>query len=295
MTEEKLEKLISSVKQIELKVDNITQKQKEFDKKLASLEDYDEEGGFGPDPGATFGAFGQLGPHGQTGPSLQVKFDRGMQQQFAHNPTGEFSQSAVVDALREFDSIKESLQRIKLPSHLKVADSQTGIRRECKDTYKVIAKCSRFAETGLRWIGKVTQIQPDQEADTYHVPEEMMKQLYNIFFAQIGYLRGEYTNLVVQSTFDSDTAKYFKSFESNQTTFTPQSLQNVRVAAELSSIANRRNSSRGRGGYFRGSTSRGRGSSFHRQQPDDMFTPFVNRTIPSRRPGNSQDSHTSDT
>ena len=71
----------------------------------------------------------------------------------AHNPTEDSNQGAVVDSLREFDSIKESLQRIKLPAHLKLTDSQTGITKECKGALKVVSRCGRFADTVLSESG----------------------------------------------------------------------------------------------------------------------------------------------
>ena len=126
----------------------------------------------------------------------------------AHNPTEDSNQGAVVDSLREFDSIEESLQRIKLPAHLKLADSQTGITKECKAALKVVSRCGRFAETGLKWIGAKCQTSTDEQG-LFKLTDEEMQKLYHIFAAQLGFLRGEYANLVVQSTFDTDTAKYF--------------------------------------------------------------------------------------
>ena len=62
-------------------------------------------------------------------------------------------------------------------------------------------------------------------------------------------------------------------------------MQNVRVAAELSSLSNRRGSSRGRGNNF--GRGRGRGSGFGRQQSEDVFGPFLRRNFPNRRPSST--------
>ena len=93
---------------------------------------------------------------------------------------------------------------------------------------KVVSRCGRFGETVLKWIGAKCQTSTDEQG-LFKLTDEVMQKLYYIFAAQLGFLQGEYANLVVQSTFDTDTAKYFHQFESNQSTFYPLSLKNVRV------------------------------------------------------------------
>ena len=54
--------------------------------------------------------------------------------------------------------------------------------------------------------------------------------------AQLNFLQSQYTNLVVKSTFDEETARIFKQFENNSTMFSEGSVRNIRVAAELSTL-----------------------------------------------------------
>ncbi len=133
--------------------------------------------------------------------------------QDAHNPTptpaffGEEGGAVVVDSSKEYDAIRESLQKVKLPNYMRVADSQLGIARDQKGTLKVVSKCARFAETGLRWISKMYQKNTPRN-DRLCIEETDLQNLFHILLAQVGFLQGEYTNLVVQSTFDDSTGVF---------------------------------------------------------------------------------------
>jgi hypothetical protein len=55
--------------------------------------------------------------------------------------------------------------------------------------------------------------------------------------ANIRYLQDEFAALLVKGRFDQTTAQYFRSLQRNNSAFDSQSLQNVRIAAELSSVS----------------------------------------------------------
>ena len=52
----------------------------------------------------------------------------------------------------------------------------------------------------------------------------------------MAFLQAEYSAFVVNSTFNAETSRLFRSFENNASAFSESSLRNIRVAAELSSI-----------------------------------------------------------
>ena len=71
--------------------------------------------------------------------------------------------------------------------------------------------------------------------------------------AQQLYLQSEYTNLVVHSNFDSQTAKLFRQLQRNTSAFPPAALDTLRSAASISAAQNQhsqksRYNSNGRGG-----------------------------------------------
>ena len=183
----------------------------------------------------------------------------------------EFENSAA-DIQRDFERLRDSLARIPTPPGLKVSDSSNGIKQECRPALKVLSKCARFAETGLKVL---SQIPADRDSESVTVDKNDLESVFVVLAAQINFLQSEYAALVVRSTFNEDTSRMFRSFENNQGSFNEASLQNVRIAAELAAAQARfspHSSTRGRG---RG---RGRGSGAN-------FNYFSSWNRPHRRDG----------
>ena len=144
------------------------------------------------------------------------------------------------DVLREFDGIKERLSKVNLPPHLKVQDSAAGIKQESRSALRILSKSARFAETTLRQIAVISSSsRQNQEDQFFNISEEDLSTLYAISAAQVQFLQGEYASLVVKNTFDEETSRLFKSFENHSSAFSPSSLQNLRVAADLASARER--------------------------------------------------------
>ena len=96
-----------------------------------------------------------------------------------------------------------------------------------------------------------------QESDsTFKISSDDLANLYTVSAAQIQFLQSEYASLVVKNTFDDETSRLFKSFENHSSAFNSQSLNNLRIAADLAAASARdlafRGSSRGKGGFSRG-------------------------------------------
>ncbi|GFS18638.1 transposase [Elysia marginata] len=150
----------------------------------------------------------------------------------------------------------------------RVNDSAVGIKIDSKPVLKVVSKSARFAETGLKIPGNL----PQDPQGQYSITENDIESLYTVFYAQVNYLQGEYSNLVVRSTFDDETSRLFRSFENNTQAFSERSLTNVRLAAELSALSTRSSSrpSSSRNNY------RGRGQSFN---PSNFRRSHINSSI----------------
>ena len=183
----------------------------------------------------------------------------------------------AADIQRDFERLKDTLTKIPVPDGFKVKDNNTGIKKEDKHALKIISKCSRYAETAL----KILSNQPSND-DISNTPShnDQFQCLYTCLAAQINFLQSEFTHLVVKSTFDQETERIFRQFENNSTTFSDSSLQNIRIAAELSAITGRQTPNRG---SFRGNRYRGQ-SSFNRTQQQGWRTrgDFAGRTFTSR-------------
>ena len=133
-----------------------------------------------------------------------------------------------------FNSIKNTVDKVILPVGFKLHDARTGIKREDQQTLNVISKCGRYVETALKLIsnskeGKSLDLEP----------------IVTTLHANINYLQDEYAALLVKGKFDDSTAQFFRSLQKANSGFDNQSINNVRIAAELTGISNKSASNRG--------------------------------------------------
>lgn len=56
------------------------------------------------------------------------------------------------DIQRDYERLRDAFANIPVPPGLKVNDSSTGIKNESKPSLKILSKCARFAETGMKVI-----------------------------------------------------------------------------------------------------------------------------------------------
>ena len=168
------------------------------------------------------------------------------------NPNRENSDVDVFkDIQQEFNTLKSSVEKVVLPSGLKLHDSRSGVKREDQPVLTVLSKCGRYIETALKLLSQI------KEGDNVD-----LNPLSITLIANLKYLQDEYAALLVNGKFDKGTSQLFRSLQTHNSGFDSQQLQNVRVAAELSSISNRyqpptqsRGSGRG-GGRGRGRDNR---------------------------------------
>ena len=155
------------------------------------------------------------------------------------------------DFQREFENIRDSLTKIKLPNHMKLLESKTGIKREDQSMYNALAKSARFTETCLKLTASFDET----------VSADDLGQLYTVLVAHMNFLQSEYTSLVVKGQFDKETATLFKCLEKHSTTFKGESLDNLKTAAEIAAVRGR--TSRG----FRSDRSRSFGNRSYLKEP----------------------------
>ena len=133
------------------------------------------------------------------------------------------------DFQREYESIRDSLNRVRLPNSLKLLESKTGIKREDQSMFQSVSKSARYTETCLKLLASF-----DEE-----VSANDMGQLYNVLAAHMNFLQSEYTSLVVKGQFDKETATLFKCLEKHSSNFKGESLDNLKTAAEISAARSR--------------------------------------------------------
>ena len=115
--------------------------------------------------------------------------------------------SGRVDIQGDFQALRDSLARIKLPAEFRLNESRHGIKRTDQGVLNVITKCSRYNETAIRLLSTI-------EADTT-ISQDTLDQLLTIFHAQCKYLQDEYAALLVNGQFDDSTSRLFRALQRN--------------------------------------------------------------------------------
>jgi hypothetical protein len=280
------EKIAESLDLINRQLCEIKVEQSQITHRLQSVEELTSKTVFGSFQGAASGGLGHVESQGEKhendslhGPGINFKPN------INKNPgpaPGRFPGGTTEDVQKSYEQIKDSLTKIVLPDELKVFDTKSGIARELQPAANILSRCSRYGETALKQLSKVVNKKENEE----DIQLDDLHKIFVILQAQVSYLQGEYTALLVKSKFDDHTASLFRCFEKNQSSFSEDSLQNLRCAAEITAATQR--FSRGRWTYrgdYRGG--RGRGSRGFYQQ-DQSF----HRDIPPRR-WNTQGSNAS--
>ncbi len=159
-----------------------------------------------------------------------------------------FINSAALDVQGEFQTIRDTVNNVKLPADLKVPDSKQGIKREDQQHSAVVAKCARYAETTLKLLF--------QAGEPANVTEDTLIRLYHVQLAQVRYLQEEHASLIVQGQFDRNTARLYRTLQRNTSAFNEESLATLRNATTIAAAYRpprfSNNQGRGRGSYSRG-------------------------------------------
>ena len=156
-------------------------------------------------------------------------------------PETDTSVGASRDIQGEFAAIRDSLQRVKLPSDIRLNDSnKQGVRRQDHPTANILIKCARYIETLFKILSQCS-IESSQAPQDL---KESLDTLFTVCLANIRYIQEEYASIIVQGTFDHVTTKMFKSLQKNNSVFSPQQVEILQNAASISAAASHHTSDR---------------------------------------------------
>ena len=126
--------ILQSLDVIQHAINNLSVEQELFNKRLASLESQNTRKSVQDVSDQQDPPF--LGRHDSpVAPSVHV--DR------SHN-------QANIDYQRDYECIRDSLAKVKLPNELKLLESKSGIKRPDQPHFTTISKCARYTETCLK-------------------------------------------------------------------------------------------------------------------------------------------------
>ena len=168
---------------------------------------------------------------------------------------------------REFSAVKDTLSKVPLTPELRLNEVTTGnFNKQDRQCAKLLRGNSRYIETALKLILVAGQ-DPELSGTGHHY----LSQLDIVLRAAILFNQQEYQAVLVNGQFDDDTTRMFRMIQQNTNCFSPTTIDQLKLAAELSIINDRRSSAANtRGGrnqqWQRGASNysyqRGRGGRF---------------------------------
>ena len=157
----------------------------------------------------------------------------------------------IPDLQGDFLSLKDAVQKIKIPSDFLLNESKAGIRREDQGTLNILAKSARYSEVGLKLLSTLTES---------NITDADIKQLMTIHAAHVRFLQDEYAHLVVLGKYPKETAQVFRSLQRNTSGLNAEALHNLKLAVEVTPQSSNINSAGTSSGNYR-SQRRWRGKS----------------------------------
>ena len=109
--------------------------------------------------------------------------------QVSHTVQGNSQRS---DIQEHYKSIKDAIQRVKIPPELKVDDPRKGVKRQEQGKAAIIPACAGYGETLLKLLLTLEPEKPLKEGD--------LDDLLTIISAQLRYLQEEHALVLVNSS-----------------------------------------------------------------------------------------------
>lgn len=170
------------------------------------------------------------------------------------------------DVQGEFLTLKDSLQKVRLPSDLKLNENRQGIKKADLAAFNVISRSARYVETTLKLLANI---------NAHSVSTEDLENVSLVQVAHIKYLQEEFAATVVQSQCPEGVSKWFRTLGKNTSTFSPSVCDRIRAAGDISKATEEPARGRGRGHF------RGRGG-FRGRQMNGGYHRFLNNSFPPR-------------
>ena len=203
------------------------------------------------------------------------------------------------DLQAEFQSIKESVARQRLPKDLKFNGTTRGIKAQFCDVAKLHAVSGKYLETCIKIA---SNIQSHKDSEEYDVSGDI-EDLLICMISHMRYIQEEHCMLLVGGNYGSRTQQIFRSIHANPSQYTSTIIEELRTSAALASLPmeNPANSNNRWGrdsreyrhdyrqdyrGGFRNNGFRGRGrgnNTFHGYYNNDNTPGFRSRQVPTDR------------
>ena len=113
---------------------------------------------------------------------------------------------------QQYKSIKDSVQKIRLPPGLKVETSLRGVGQQFNKTARVIHAAADYSETLLKLLLAI-----DTSNDPIVISDDLVDCLVIAVTAQVRYLQSEKSVCFVSGRFGEDVGNLFREFKTRKT------------------------------------------------------------------------------
>ena len=200
----------------------------------------------------------------------------------------------------EFQSVKESYNRQRLPKDLKFSGSVKGVKAQSRDIGRLHVSSGRYLETAIK---VASNIQAQRDLVDYDVSSDI-EDLLICLIAHMRFIQEEHCMLLVRGNYGPRTQQIFRAIHSNPSQYTATVVDELKTSATLAALPSEIPASNGRPNCeghdyrqdfqhdyrsnYRNNGFRGRGRSFSQfgQQlmADNIQTPgFRSCQVPSDR------------
>ena len=142
----------------------------------------------------------------------------------------------------QYKSVKDSVQKVRLPPGLKIETSLRGVGQQFNKTARVIHAAADYSETLLKLLLAI-----DTSANPVTIPDDLVDCLVVAVTAQVRYLQSEKSVCFISGRFGEEVGNLFREFKTHASSLSAADIQVLENVIQLS--AARQQQSRGnRGG-----------------------------------------------
>ena len=129
----------------------------------------------------------------------------------------------------QYKSVKDSVQKVRLPPGLKIETSLRGVGQQFNKTARVIHAAADYSETLLKLLLTI-----DTSADPVTIPDDLVDCLVVAVTAQIRYLQSEKSVCFISGRFGEEVGSLFREFKTHASSLSAPDIQVLENVIQLS-------------------------------------------------------------
>ena len=178
----------------------------------------------------------------------------------------------------EYEVLRDSVSRVKLPPLYRMHNSRAGISSKEKEQAAILGRSGKYIETGLKLMTEVKKNWSDAD-----LVSDLLDGVLLSMTAHMRFIQEEYNGLYVGSKYGPDTKSVFKSIQRNTSNMNADDIEDLKTAVSISQPQTGI-SHQGRGGFRGGFRGRGfRGTGFRGRSNYSGGNGYIPRGVPSFR------------